>query len=96
MALYRDAEIRKGGNRVRMNLMVDAYAYVRMVTGRAEWEGTLHPPNNIGLTLSESYTLVLPGFSPAKILITSEANAIDGTVSFKGVGEIRFMEPNDY
>ncbi len=32
--------------------------------------------------------LVLPGFAPAKIVITGEADPEDGSVTFKGVGEL--------
>jgi len=84
VALYKNAEIRKGGNTIRANVVVDTY--VPLTTASVEWGGTLHPPNNTGLALGESYTLVLPGFTPAKILITSEASPHDGIVSFKGVG----------
>lgn len=86
MALFQNAQIRQGGNTIRVNVLVDAY--VPMTTGRLEWFGELRPPNNTGLALGESYTLVLPGYSPAKILITSDANAVDGSVTFKGVGNM--------
>ena len=85
MGVYQNAEIRKGGNTIRVNVSVDAN--IPLATGVVEWGGTLNPPNNIGLVLGETYTLLLPGFSPAKIEITSEANPVDGAVTFTGVGE---------
>lgn len=55
MTVYRDAEIRKGGNPIRVNVEVDVS--IRMDTESVEWQGTLHPPNNIGLVLGETYTI---------------------------------------
>ncbi len=94
MAVYENAEIRQGGNVIRVN--VDLDASFPLATGSAEWRGTLQPPNNTGLALGESYTLVLPGFSPARILITSEANAVDGSVTFEGVGEMPVSRPPEH
>lgn len=86
MAEYQNAEIRRGGDVVRVNVVVDVQ--VPLATGRAEWNGILRPPNNTGLINGEAYTLILPGFLPAKILVTSEAHAIDGAVQFQGIGDL--------
>jgi hypothetical protein len=85
MAVYQNAEIRKGGNTIRVNVSVDAY--IPLATELVEWDGKLLPPNNIGLVLGETYMLFLPDCSPAKIEITSEADQVDRVVTFKGVGE---------
>lgn len=88
MAIYKDAEIRHGGIVIRVNVEVDGYVPVTgTAAGKFEWHGVLRPPNNTGLTPGEIYTLVLPGYLPAKIEICEEANPIDGSVSYKGVGE---------
>jgi len=67
---------------------VDTYVPVtEPSSGKVGWSGLLQPPNNIGLALGETYTLILPGLSPAKIVITSEANPVDGSVTFEGLSE---------
>jgi hypothetical protein len=87
MMQYKNAEIRQAGRTIRANVEVDASVPVTGPSaGKVEWDGVLWPPNNTGLELFETYTLVLPGFSPAKIVITEEANPVDGSVRFKGVG----------
>lgn len=91
MARYQNAEIRKSGQTIRVNVIVDIDGYVPITGPSAAsyvWNGVLHPPNNTGLTLADVYQLMLPDFAPARIRITSEANPIDGTVSFEGLGEI--------
>lgn len=89
MAVYKNAEIRRSGHVIRVNVEVDGFVPVTGPSaGKVEWGGVLRPPNNIGLALDESYTLVLPEFSPTKIQITSEANPVDGSVTFKGIGEV--------
>lgn len=96
MAVHENAEIRKGGNAIRVNVVVDGFVPVTgPAAGKVEWSGVLLPPNNTGLALGESYTLVLPGYSSAKIEITSEAHANDGTVTFKGVGEMPVGRPSE-
>lgn len=87
MAVYKNAEIRAAGHVIRTNVDVDcSFSIIDPVAG--VWTGLLLPPNNTGLLLGESYLLVIPGLSPAKIAITSEANAADGSVTFKGIGEL--------
>jgi len=89
VAQFKNAEIRQASNVIRANVEVDSFVPITgQSTGKDEWSGVLRPPNNTGLALGEAYTLLLPGFSPAKILITSEANPVDGSVTFKGVGEL--------
>jgi hypothetical protein len=88
MAIYENAEIRHGGIAIRVNVEVDAEVPITgSAAGNVEWHGVLRPPNNTGLNSRETYTLVLPGFLPAKIEIYEEASPIDGSVSYKGVGE---------
>lgn len=88
MAIYEGAEIRHGGIIIRVNVKVDGYAPMNgPEAGKFIWHGVLQPPNNTGLTPGEIYTLVLPGFLPAKIEICEEANPIDGSVRYQGVGE---------
>jgi len=95
MAVFRNAEIRQAGNVIRANVEVDSFVpSTGPSAGTVEWNGVIRPPNNTGLALGETYVLVLPGFSPAKIVITSEANSEDGTVTFKGVGESPVSVPS--
>ena len=87
MTTLKNAEIKQGGNVIRVNVEVQtAVAITGPSAGKSEWSGVLNPPNNTGLTLGEIYTLVLPGLQSAKIEITDEANSIDGSVPFKGIG----------
>ena len=86
---YQNAEIRHSGNVIRLN--VELYTYVPCTGPDAAthvWSGVLRPPNNTGLALGEAYTLHIPGYSPSKIVITSEASPHDGSVTFKGIGEL--------
>jgi hypothetical protein len=95
VAQFKNAEIRQAGNVIRANVDVDSSVPITgPLAGKAEWRGVLRPPNNTGLALGEAYTLLLPGFSPAKIVITSEANPVDGSVTFKGVGELPVAVPS--
>lgn len=87
MVEHKNAQIRQAGRTIRANVEVDGYVPVAGPSaGQIQWHGVLRPPNNTGLEVDETYTLVLPGFSPAKIVITEEANPVDGSVAFKGVG----------
>lgn len=74
MATFRHAEIRLGRALVR----ADVGGTISSVLGG--WEGFLSPPNNTGLTVGKSYTLVLCR-SPVRIVVTSEAGP-DGSVPF--------------
>jgi len=95
VAQFKNAEIRQAGNVIRANVEVDSSVPITgPEAGRVEWRGVLRPPNITGLALRETYTLVLPGFSPAKILITGEANPVDGSVTFEGVGEFPVAVPS--
>lgn len=88
MAVYKNAEIRLGGHLIRVNVEVDSSVPITgPAAGTVEWGGVLRPPNNTGLVPGEIYLLVIPALSPAKIEITSEANAADGSVTFKGIGD---------
>jgi len=88
VAQFTNAEIRHGSRVVRANVELDSFIPITgLSAGEVEWSGVLRPPNNTGLAPGETYTLVLPNFSPARILITGEANPIDGSVSFQGVGQ---------
>lgn len=89
MAVLKNAEIRHGGNAIRANVEVDGFVPVTGPSaGKFLWSGTLRPPNNTGLIKGETYTLVLPGCPPARIEITEEANPVDGSVPFKGIGDM--------
>lgn len=89
MEHFKNAEIRQAGNVIRANVEVDSFVPITAQSpGNVEWLGVLRPPNNTGLALGEAYMLVLPGFAPAKIVITGEADPEDGSVTFKGVGEL--------
>jgi hypothetical protein len=91
---FKNAEIRQAGSVIRANVEVESFVPItRPSAGKAEWSGILRPPNNTGLALREAYMLLLPGFSPAKIEITGEANPEDGSVTFKGVGELPVAVP---
>ena len=95
MAEYNNAEIKRAGQVIRANVHVDSYVPVNGPSaGEVQWSGVLRPPNNTGLELGETYTLVLPGLSPAKILITDEANPVDGSVTFQGVGQLPAAVPS--
>jgi hypothetical protein len=95
VAVYKNAEIRKAGDVIRANVEVDSFVPISGPSaGTVEWSGILRPPNNTGLIMDETYTLVLPGFSPAKITITGEANPVDGSVTFKGIDELRVSAPS--
>jgi len=86
MTQYTNAEIRVGRHTIRVDVTVDSYTPISTAT--PEWTGVLRPPNNTGLAPGQTYTLVLPGYSPAHIRVTSEANPIDGTVTFCGVSDM--------
>jgi hypothetical protein len=87
--IYENAEIRRAGKVIRANVEVDSYVPITGPSAaKVVWSGVLRPPNNTGLLLGETYTLVLPDFGPAKIEITEEANPVDGSVSFRGIGEL--------
>jgi hypothetical protein len=95
VAVFKNAEIRQAGNVIRANVEVDSFVPVSGPSAeRFEWGGVLRPPNNTGLTRGETYTLVLPGHLPAKIRITDEANSVDGSVTFRGVGESPVSVPS--
>ena len=95
MAQYKNAEIRRASYVIRANVEVDGFVpSTGPSAGNLEWSGVFRPPNNTGLALGETYTLVIPGFSPARIVITGEANPVDGSVTFKGVGEFRTNVPS--
>jgi hypothetical protein len=88
---YNNAEIRQSGRVIRANVGVEVDSFVPVtgeLAGVRVWSGVLRPPNNIGLVPGETYTLVIPGFLPTKIEITSEASAHDGSVPFRGVGSL--------
>ena len=89
MPLIPNAEIRQGNRAIRVNVAVDSSVPITGPNaGTVGWGGVLRPPNNTGLLVDESYMLILPGFLPATIVITEEANPIDGTVAFKGIGDL--------
>ena len=89
MAGFTNAEIRHGGNAIRANVEVDEFVPITGPSaGSVQWNGLLRPPNNTGLIKGEIYTLILPGYSPARIEITEEANPVDGSVAFKGIGDM--------
>lgn len=89
MSTHQNAEIRHSGRVIRANVEVEAAVPVNGPSaGTAQWGGILRPPNNTGLERGELYTLVLPGCSPARIVITDEANPADGSVPFRGVGAV--------
>ena len=97
MASYKHAEIRRGSRRVRADVTVDVDidSYMPVTgpeAGVAQWSGVLRPPNNIGLTRGEVYSLLLPGHSPAKIRILDDANPIDASVPFQGIGRMPFAQ----
>ena len=84
---YTNAEIRQAGQVIRCN--VELYANIPATgpeAAQVQWQGVLRPPNNTGLEIDERYTLALPDCSPVTIKIMSEANHVDGSVKFKGVG----------
>ena len=89
MATFKNAEIRQAGHIVRANVEGEVDSFVPL-TGPSvtEWSGVLRPPNNTGLAVGETYFLQIPGHSPAKIEITGEANPVDGSVTFKGLGQL--------
>lgn len=90
MVTFKNAELRHAGNVIRTNVEVDSYVPLTGPLAReAQWTGVLRPPNNTGLALGETYTLVLPDHSPVKIEITGEANPEDGSVTFKGIGNFQ-------
>lgn len=89
MAVFKNAEIRHGGNVIRANVEVDGFVPVTGPSaGKFQWSGVLRPPNNTGLIKGETYTLILPGYSPTKIEVTDEANPVDGSVPFTGIGDM--------
>jgi len=89
MAVFKNAEIRQGDRVIRVNVEVDSSVPITGPSaGTVEWGGVLRPPNNTGLMFDESYVLILPGFAPAEIMITDEANPVDGSVTFKGLGDL--------
>jgi hypothetical protein len=95
MAVYKNAEIRRAGEVIRGDVEVDAFVPVTgSSAGKIQWSGVLRPPNNTGLARREIYTLVLPGNVAAKIQITDEANPVDGSVPFKGIGAPPVSDPN--
>jgi len=89
MAVFKNAEIRHGGNVIRANVEVDGFVPITGPSaGTLQWSGTLRPPNNTGLIKGGTYTLILPGYSPTRIEVTDEANPIDGSVPFRGIGDM--------
>jgi hypothetical protein len=88
VSTYKNAVIRHGSAAIRRDVAVDyAGADVSLVVpDTPSWGGRLLPPNNTGLSVGQQYTLVLPQFTPAKIVITEEPHPSDGVVPFKGVG----------
>jgi hypothetical protein len=95
MAVHKNAEIRHGGDVIRANVEVDAFVPITgELAGKVQWSGVLRPPNNTGLVKGETYILILPGYSPAKIEVTDEANPVDGSVPFKGVGDMPKSKPS--
>ena len=95
MTHFTNARIMREGHAIRINVEVDYDESVSITNGEVQWSGWLQPPNNIGLEVGHAYTLVLPGFKPARILITEEANPVDGTVAFRGVGERPLAVPSE-
>jgi len=86
MAVYENAEVRRGGSVVRKNVIIDS-AYVALTAPETlEWSGRLLPPNNTGLVMGDTYQLLIPGCTPARILITGEADPNDSSIPFQGVG----------
>ena len=87
MTMHKNASIRRGSRQIRVDVDVDVYV---PITGpeasNPQWSGELLPPNNIGLSLNETYILELPSGPSAKIRITGEADE-EGKVPFDGVGE---------
>jgi hypothetical protein len=95
MAYYRNAEIRQGSRTIRVNVDVDGFMPVTgPLAGKFQWGGVLRPPNNTGLEPNETYLLLIPGFSAAKIVITEEPNPVDGSVAFTGIGDMPTSEPS--
>jgi hypothetical protein len=93
MAVFKNAEIRQGGNVIRVN--VDGFVPITGPSaGRYQWSGVLTPPNNTGLIRGETYTLILPDYSPARIEVTDEANPEDGSVPFRGIGDMPKRQPS--
>jgi hypothetical protein len=89
MAVFKNAEIRHGGNVIRVNVEVDGFVPITgPAAGKYQWSGVLRPPNNTGLIRGETYTLILPDCSPARIEVTDEASPVDGSVPFKGIGDM--------
>jgi hypothetical protein len=89
MTVSKNAEIRQGGNVIRVNVEVDGFvAITGPSAGKYQWSGVLRPPNNIGLIRGETYTLILPDYSPARIEVTDEANPVDGSVPFRVIGDL--------
>jgi hypothetical protein len=91
---YENAVIRNGSAVVRTGTNV---ALVDMDVSMAapdtpNWGGRLLPPNNTGLRLGHQYTLALPGFTPARIVITEEPDP-NGAVAFRGVGAVPRSTP---
>lgn len=89
MAVFDNAEIHQGRKVIRVNVDVDGFVPITgQSAGEYHWSGVLRPPNNTGLIRGETYTLVLPGYSPARIKVTDEANPVDGSVPFRGIGDM--------
>jgi hypothetical protein len=86
VAIYKNAVIRHGSATIRTDVAVDSADVSLSAPESVNWAGRLLPPNNTGLTVGQQYTLILPKFSPAKIVITEEPNRVDGVVLFRGVG----------
>ena len=87
VAIYKNAVIRHGSAVIRTgtNVAVDDTDVSLAAPDILNWGGRLLPPNNTGLAVGQQYTLVLPEFPPAKIVITDDPDP-NGDVPFKGVG----------
>jgi hypothetical protein len=92
MDLFSNATIRHGRIVVRNEVDVE----LCHDSNDESWGGKLLPPNNIGLMYGETYTLMIPGCSAAKVTITSEANPNDGAVQFRGVGDYPQARPQGH
>ena len=88
MAFFKNAELRHGRNVIRTHVNVDAFVPTTGPSaGRLQWSGVLMPPNNTGLIKDQTYVLIIPGHSSVKIQVTDEANSVDGSVPFVGIGD---------
>ena len=88
MAVYNNAEIRQARKVIRANVEVQGFVPVTGPSaGSSSGAGFFGRQIIRDWCCGDTYTLILPDYPPAEIEITDEANPVDGSVAFKGIGE---------